>query len=68
MTEHLLTLIAGQWRDASGQQYTTEYGAGLIVNERAVTLHRIAADIGARFEEQAQLQRLDNSKPIGLLP
>ena len=25
MTEHLKTLIAGQWRDASGPQYRTEY-------------------------------------------
>ena len=97
MTEHLQTLIAGQWRDASGPQYTTEYPAdasavatlhaatpgdvdeavqaaqaarlkpnwaGLKVNERAAILHRIAAGIRARFEELAQLQRLDNGKPI----
>ena len=97
MTEHLKTLIAGQWRDASGPQYTTEYPAdasavatlhaatvadvdeavqaaqaarlkpnwaGLKVNERAAILHRIAAGIRARFEELAQLQRLDNGKPI----
>jgi betaine-aldehyde dehydrogenase len=97
MTEHLKTLIAGQWRDASGPQYTTEYPAdasavatlhaatvadvdeavqaaqaarlkpnwaGLKVNERAATLHRIAAGIRARHEELAQLQRLDNGKPI----
>ena len=25
MTDHLQTLIAGQWRDASGPRYTTEY-------------------------------------------
>ena len=97
MTEHLKTLIAGQWRDASGPQYSTEYPfdasavatlhaatvadvdeavqaaqaarlkpgwAGLKVNERAAILHRIAAGIRARFEELAQLQRLDNGKPI----
>jgi betaine-aldehyde dehydrogenase len=97
MTEHLKTLIAGQWRDASGPQYTTEYPAdgstvatlhaatvadvdeavqaaqaarlkpnwaGLKVNERAAILHRIAAGIRARFEDLAQLQRLDNGKPI----
>lgn len=97
MTEHLKTLIAGQWRDASGPQYTTEYPfdgsavatlhaatvadvdeavqaaqaarlkpewAGLKVFERAAILHRIAAGIRARFEELAQLQRLDNGKPI----
>ncbi len=97
MTEHLKTLIAGQWRDASGPQYTTEYPAdgsavatlhaatvgdvdeavqaaqaarlrpnwaALKVNERAAILHRIAAGIRARFEELAQLQRLDNGKPI----
>ncbi len=97
MTEQVKTLIAGQWRDASGPQYSTEYPfdasavatlnaatvadvdeavqaaqaarlkpgwAGLKVNERAAILHRIAAGIRARFEELAQLQRLDNGKPI----
>ena len=97
MTEHLKTLIAGHWRDASGPHYTTEYPAdasavatlhaatvadvdeavqaaqaarlkpdwaNLKVNERAAILHRIAAGIRARFEELAQLQRLDNGKPI----
>ncbi len=97
MTEHLKTLIAGEWRDASGPQYSTEYPfdastvatlhaatvddvdeavrvaeaarlkpswAGLKPHERAAILHRIAAGIRARGEELAQLQRLDNGKPI----
>lgn len=97
MTEHLRTLIAGRWRDASGIAYTTEYPhdgskvatlhaattadvdeaveaaerarrkpdwAGLRPHERAGILHRIAAGIRARAEELAQLQRLDNGKPI----
>jgi betaine-aldehyde dehydrogenase len=33
-------------------------------HERATILHRIAAGIRARSEELAQLQRLDNGKPI----
>jgi betaine-aldehyde dehydrogenase len=97
MTEHLQTLIAGRWRDASGPEYTTEYPADgstvarlhaatvadvdeavqaaerarlqpawahLKRHERAAILHRIAAGIRARGEELAQLQRLDNGKPI----
>lgn len=97
MTEHLQTLIAGRWRDASGPEYTTEYPAdgstvarlhaataadvdeavqaaerarlqpawtNLKRHERAGLLHRIAAGIRARGEELAQLQRLDNGKPI----
>jgi betaine-aldehyde dehydrogenase len=38
--------------------------AGLKRHERAALLHRIAAGIRARGEELAQLQRLDNGKPI----
>lgn len=97
MTEPIQTLIAGQWRHASGPQYTTEYPhdgstvaslhaataadvdeavqaaevarhrpswAGLKRHERAGILHRIAAGIRERGEELAQLQRLDNGKPI----
>lgn len=97
MTEKIKTLIAGQWRDASGPEYTTEYPAdGSVVaslhaatsddvneavlaaeharqqpawanlkrHERAGILHRIAAGIRAQSEELAQLQRLDNGKPI----
>jgi betaine-aldehyde dehydrogenase len=97
MAEHLKTLIAGQWRDASGALYGTEYPfdgspvatlhaatmddvheavqaaeaarhkpdwALLKPHERAAILHRMAAGIRARGEELAQLQRLDNGKPI----
>jgi acyl-CoA reductase-like NAD-dependent aldehyde dehydrogenase len=38
--------------------------ANLKRHERATILHRIAAGIRARGEELAQLQRLDNGKPI----
>jgi betaine-aldehyde dehydrogenase len=38
--------------------------ANLKTQERASILHRIAAGIRARGEELAQLQRLDNGKPI----
>jgi betaine-aldehyde dehydrogenase len=38
--------------------------AGLKRHERAGILHRIAAGIRARGEELAQLQRLDNGKPV----
>ena len=38
--------------------------AGLKPHERAGILHRIAAGIRTRAEELAQLQRLDNGKPI----
>ncbi len=38
--------------------------AGLKRHERASILHRIAGGIRARGEELAQLQRLDNGKPI----
>ena len=38
--------------------------ARLKPHERAALLHRIAAGIGERGEELAQLQRLDNGKPI----
>lgn len=38
--------------------------AQLKTQERASILHRIAAGIRARHEELAQLQRLDNGKPI----
>jgi betaine-aldehyde dehydrogenase len=38
--------------------------ANLKRHERAGILHRIAAGIGSRGEELAQLQRLDNGKPI----
>ena len=97
MTEHIQTLIAGSWRDASGPRYATEYPAdgsqvatlhaataddvdqavraaeaarlrpewaGLKPHERGAILTRIAAGIRARAEELAQLQRLDNGKPI----
>ena len=97
MTEKIQTLIAGQWRDASGPEYSTEYPAdgstvarlhaataddvneavqaaevarhqpawaNLKRHERAGILHRIASGIRARGEELAQLQRLDNGKPI----
>ena len=94
---HIQTLIAGQWRDASGPLYSTEYPfdgrivatlhaatvddvnaaveaaeaarlepawAGLLPHQRAAFLHKIAAGIRARAEELAQLQMLDNGKPI----
>jgi betaine-aldehyde dehydrogenase len=97
MTEQLQTFTAGQWRNASGPRYTTEYPAdgspvaslhaattddvnaavevaeaarqrpawaNLKPHERATLLHRIAAGIRERGEELAQLQRLDNGKPI----
>ncbi len=97
MTEQLQTFTAGQWRNASGPRYSTEYPAnGSLVaslhaataddvnaavevaeearqrpawanlkpHERATLLHRIAAGIRERGEELAQLQRLDNGKPI----
>ncbi len=38
--------------------------ANLKTQERASLLHRMAAGIRARHEELAQLQRLDNGKPI----
>ena len=38
--------------------------AGLKRHERAAILHRIAGGIRSRGEELAQLQRLDNGKPI----
>ena len=38
--------------------------ANLKRHERATILHRIAAGIRERAEELAQLQRLDNGKPI----
>ncbi len=38
--------------------------AGLKRHERAAILHRIAGGIRSRAEELAQLQRLDNGKPI----
>ena len=96
-TPHLKSLIAGQWRDASGPSYTTDYAhdgsavatlnastaadvdeavqaaekarmkpewANLKPHERAAMLHRIAAGIRERGEDLAQLQRLDNGKPI----
>ena len=96
-TEHVKTYFAGQWHDASGVLYSTEYPfdgstvatlraatahdvdtavrfadharqqpnwANLKTQERAAILHRIAAGIRARGEELAQLQRLDNGKPI----
>ena len=97
MSEKIQTLLAGQWRDASGPLYSTEYPAdgstvatlhaataddvdeavqaadkarrqpawaGLKRHERAAMLHRIAGGIRERGEELAQLQRLDNGKPI----
>ena len=39
--------------------------AGLKPHQRALLLHRMAAGIRDRAEELAQLQRLDNGKPIG---
>ena len=97
MIEQLQTFAAGQWRDASGPLYQTDYPADgstvatlhaataadvdeavqaaeaarqrpawakLKPHERATLLHRIAAGIRERGEELAQLQRLDNGKPI----
>ncbi len=91
------TLLAGQWRDASGSVYSTEYPfdgstvatlnaatvddvdeavtaaeaarlspawAGLMPHQRASFLYKIASGIRAKAEELAQLQRLDNGKPI----
>ena len=98
MSDTLHTLLAGQWRDASGPRYDTFYPhdgsrvaslhaataadvdeavqaaerarklaswAGLKRHERAGILFRIAEGIRARAEELAQLQRLDNGKPVG---
>ena len=95
---HLQTLMAGQWCDASGPLYQTEYPfdgstvatlhaataqdvdrtvraaeaarlqpswANLLPHERAGILWRIAAGIRDRAEELANLQRLDNGKPMG---
>ncbi|MEN9627058.1 MAG: hypothetical protein RJA10_284 [Pseudomonadota bacterium] len=39
--------------------------AKLLPHERAAILHRIAAGIRARSEDLANLQRLDNGKPMG---
>ena len=39
--------------------------AGLKRHERAAILYRIAEGIRARAEDLAQLQRLDNGKPVG---
>ena len=97
MTEKILTLLAGRWRDASGPAYATEYPhdgsvvaelhaatvgdvdeavqtaeqarlqpawARLMPHERAGMLHRIAKGIRDQSETLAQLQRLDNGKPI----
>ncbi len=97
MTEKIKTFMSGQWRDASGPEYTTQYPAdgttvaslhaataadvdeavqyaekarkepswaGLKPHQRASILYRIADGIRARGEELAQLQRLDNGKPI----
>jgi len=97
MSQKLHSFIAGQWRDASGPEYTTEYPhdgstvahlnaanaadvdeavqaaekarmqpawARLKHHERAGILYRIASGIRERGEELAQLQRLDNGKPI----
>ena len=50
-----------QFAEAARQQPAW---AGLKRHERAALLHRIAAGIRARSEELAQLQRLDNGKPI----
>jgi betaine-aldehyde dehydrogenase len=94
---HIQTLIAGQWRDASGPLYSTEYPfdgstvatlhaatvgdvdvavraaetarldlawANLMPHQRAAFLHKIAAGIRDRAEELAQLQMMDNGKPI----
>jgi betaine-aldehyde dehydrogenase len=96
-SSHIQTLIAGQWRDASGALYSTEYPfdgstvaplhagtvgdvneavhaaeaarlspawANLMPHQRAAFLHKIASGIRARAEELAQLQMLDNGKPI----
>jgi acyl-CoA reductase-like NAD-dependent aldehyde dehydrogenase len=97
MSQKIQTLLAGQWRDASGPAYGTDYPADgstvatlhaataadvdeavqaaerarlqpgwarLKRHERAALLHRIAGGIRERAEELAQLQRLDNGKPI----
>jgi hypothetical protein len=97
MVDELKSFYAGQWRHASGPEYTTHYPAdGSVVaqlhaatvadvdeavqaaekarldspwarlkrHERAGMLYRMAAGIRERAEELAQLQRLDNGKPI----
>ncbi|MFM7568966.1 MAG: aldehyde dehydrogenase [Betaproteobacteria bacterium] len=91
-------MLGGQWRDASGPRYQTQYPhdgspvaslhaatatdvdeavqaaerarklpswAGLKRHERAAILYRIAEGIRSRAEDLAQLQRLDNGKPVG---
>jgi len=98
MSESIQTLLGGQWRDASGPRYQTQYPhdgspvaslhaataadvdeavqaaerarklpswAGLKRHERAAILYRIAEGIRSRAEDLAQLQRLDNGKPVG---
>ena len=97
MPDALKSFFAGQWRDASGPRYTTEYPhdgqvvaelnaatvadveeavhaaeramhasswARLKHHDRALMLYRIAEGIRAEAEHLAQLQRLDNGKPI----
>ena len=50
-------------RSAESARHKPDW-AGLKPHDRAAILHRIAAGIRARGEELAQLQRLDNGKPI----
>ena len=49
---------------AAHQAWQQPAWARLLPHERASVLHRIAQGIRARSEELAQLQRLDNGKPI----
>ncbi|MEI7786309.1 MAG: aldehyde dehydrogenase [Betaproteobacteria bacterium] len=49
---------------AAHQAWQQPAWARLLPHERAGVLHRIAQGIRARGEELAQLQRLDNGKPI----
>ena len=57
MTEHLKTLIAGQWRDASGPQYTTEYPADASA---VATLHAVTV---ADVDEAVQAAQAARLKP-----
>ena len=54
MTEKLPTLIAGQWRDASGPEYTTEYPAD---GSTVATLHAATAGDVDEAVQAAELAR-----------
>ncbi|MBP7567823.1 MAG: aldehyde dehydrogenase family protein, partial [Burkholderiaceae bacterium] len=71
MTEQLKSLIAGQWRDASGPEYTTEYphDGSAVARLNAATAADVdeAVQAAERARRQPAWAKLKHHERAGIL-